>query len=282
MEVTRLRAENFIDPDTEAYYRIDNQIHTVPAHCHEFFEIFLITLGKVIHCVNGHHQPLTAGSLVFTRPDDSHFFEKDGCEENQLINLAFPKKTIDDMLDYLGRDFLPNSFLTTDIPPVVLLSNTEREIVKLKFVNLTTIPYSHKYQIKTELRILLIELFTRYFSICSYKKRDIPSWLEHLEYEMKKIENLRTGLSALKKLSGKSPEYLCRVFKQYFHKTPTEFVNELRLNYAANLLTHSNEDIIAISMEAGFENLSHFYHMFKKSFNLSPSQFRKANQKKYG
>ena len=76
-----------------------------------------------------------------------------------------------------------------------------------------------------------------------------------------------------------TPEHLSRVFRKYLNETPTDYINELRLNYAANLLSNSDENIPFISMEAGFENLSHFYHLFKKKFNTSPAEFRKKTQK---
>ncbi|SHH72406.1 helix-turn-helix domain-containing protein, partial [Clostridium grantii] len=51
--------------------------------------------------------------------------------------------------------------------------------------------------------------------------------------------------------------------------------------YAKNLLTNTNMSILDISMESGFENLSHFYHLFKKNFQVTPAKFRKINNSMY-
>jgi AraC family transcriptional regulator, dual regulator of chb operon len=32
-------------------------------------------------------------------------------------------------------------------------------------------------------------------------------------------------------------------------------------------------------LDSGFDNLSHFYHLFKRKFNASPKEFREKHQK---
>ena len=41
----------------------------------------------------------------------------------------------------------------------------------------------------------------------------------------------------------------------------------------------TEEEIVAVSLKAGFENLSHFYHLFRKRFQLSPARYRKAHRR---
>ncbi len=56
-------------------------------------------------------------------------------------------------------------------------------------------------------------------------------------------------------------------------------MNDLRLNFASNLLLYSNHPILEISQEAGFENLSHFYHRFQVKFGTSPARYRRLNKR---
>ena len=64
--------------------------------------------------------------------------------------------------------------------------------------------------------------------------------------------------------------------KRHMKITPTHFINKLRLDYAANLIFNTDLDIITVAMEAGFNNLSHFNHIFKEKFESTPSAFRKS------
>ena len=78
-------------------------------------------------------------------------------------------------------------------------------------------------------------------------------------------------------LSGKSQEHLSRSVKKYYGVTLSEFVNELRLNYAVNLITNTNLKITDICYESGFGNLASFYTLFQKSYGKSPKKFREMH-----
>jgi AraC family cel operon transcriptional repressor len=276
-----LTAEELIDPETEIHYAFHRSLKNITSpHSHDFYELFIVTKGSLIHRINGKKEVLNEGSLVFIRPEDEHYYEKDGEKQCELINLAFPQKAIDELFSYLGEGFDSGKLIRAIDPPFVLLSHTEKSIVSEKLENLNILPRKNKSEIKTRLRILLLELFTKYFQTNdSARAVQMPGWLDYLMEEMKKKENFSSGLPALQKLSNKSQEHLCRVFKKYLKLTPTEYINELRLNYAANLLTNSDVQIIEISGESGFENLSHFYHLFKKKFNMSPREFRMVHHR---
>lgn len=52
-------------------------------------------------------------------------------------------------------------------------------------------------------------------------------------------------------LSGRSKEHLARMMKKYYGITTSEFINRLRLNYAANMLLNSNMATIDICLRVG-------------------------------
>ncbi len=96
---------------------------------------------------------------------------------------------------------------------------------------------------------------------------------------MMEKKHFAEGLPALYQLSTKSPEHIGRSIKRYWGLTPTEWVNSFRLQYAAHLLYTTDTEILDIAMESGFDNLSHFYHLFKRKYTLTPAQYRKTVQR---
>ena len=102
----------------------------------------------------------------------------------------------------------------------------------------------------------------------------MPDWLIDLLQDIMHFDNFSIGLKRMIELSNCSQEHLTRECKKYLKLTPTQIINENRLNYAAYLLKTTNLDAINICQDSGFNNLSHFYHLFKKSFNCSPNEFR--------
>ncbi|MCK9280962.1 MAG: helix-turn-helix domain-containing protein [Melioribacteraceae bacterium] len=276
----KLYSEDLIDRETEIHYAFHKSLKSITTiHTHNFYELFLVVSGEVIHVINEKMQKLSEGSLVFIRKQDIHYYKQSGESECNIINLAFRESTLKNLFEYLSDGFPADELLEGKTPVHVFLTSSERDILSSKLQNLNTIPRNEKRQIKTALRILLFEIFIKYFSQINEKKGDLPEWLDSLTYEMQKKENFTRGIKNLYILSNRTPEHLSRVFKKYYNISPTGYINELRLNYAANLLTNSDENIVQVSLDAGFENLSHFYHLFKKKFTKSPAEFRNQNQK---
>lgn len=282
MGVVRFRTEDLIDPDTEAQYVF---VHSVKAastiHRHEYYEVFLVVRGSVDHVANYRKQHLSEGSLVFIRPDDVHYYIRDPENDCQFINLAFPQHTAEALFEYLGPGLHPERLLKGDMPPCVQLTKCESNIVMTMLEEFDGAQRTKSAGLaRMKLRALLIDLFSTYFSPDSHERKNSkPEWLILLCREMQSKESLAEGIPAMTRLTGMTHEYLCRQFKTHLHMTPGEYVSSLRLSFARNLLVQSDDKILNIAMEVGYDSLSHFYHVFKKQYGISPAACRKLSEK---
>jgi AraC-like DNA-binding protein len=68
-----------------------------------------------------------------------------------------------------------------------------------------------------------------------------------------------------------------RHFISVYKTTPGHWLQEQKLNHAYKLLISTNKSVNDISFESGFENSTHFSHVFKKRFGLSPLKYRNEN-----
>lgn len=66
-------------------------------------------------------------------------------------------------------------------------------------------------------------------------------------------------------------------FKRETGRTPVEYLTEIRLNTAADMLLNSKEKIGEIAESCGYENLYYFSSAFKKKFHVSPAKYRANN-----
>lgn len=71
-----------------------------------------------------------------------------------------------------------------------------------------------------------------------------------------------------------SNSYFSRMFHEICNLSFPEYVNELRLNYSAQLLQTTNLNVKEIAARSGFSGVSYFGAQFKKKYGVSPSVFR--------
>lgn len=69
-----------------------------------------------------------------------------------------------------------------------------------------------------------------------------------------------------------------RHFISMYKTTPGHWLKEQKLKHAYHLLVSTAKPINDISFESGFESSTHFSHLFKKRFGLSPLKYRKENE----
>ena len=78
-------------------------------------------------------------------------------------------------------------------------------------------------------------------------------------------------------LTGRSVATFRRDFKKAFNMTPQKWLTERRLELAHYQIGENQRKPIDVYYEAGFENLSHFSHAFKKHFGYAPNAVNNMN-----
>lgn len=244
---------------------------TYQLHTHDFFEIFLVSRGKAVHCINDTTQLLTEGSFVLIRPQDVHKYDFFNQYDFELINIGIIPALFYSACQSALLD--PALFLNPLLPPHVLLTGYHLTDIRRKLLHfdLKEAGLPRKRYLSSLLPFLLYRLTEEPAPASS--SSSIPSWLIRLIQQMEEPEQFIAGLPQLLKLANMSQEHLSREFRKHLNMTPTEFINAKRMNLAVALLLENRHEVIEICHECGFNNLSHFYRMFQKQFDCSPKKF---------
>lgn len=87
-------------------------------------------------------------------------------------------------------------------------------------------------------------------------------------------------LDMLSKVSSLCPHHFLRKFKSYTGVSPHQFLKSVRLEKARIMLESTNSSITEICLNCGYESLSSFSFLFKKTYKTSPEGYRKNYGKK--
>lgn len=68
--------------------------------------------------------------------------------------------------------------------------------------------------------------------------------------------------------------YLGQLFKKEMHSSFSQYLNQVRIKKAQQLLLYSNQNINEIADEIGYNNTNYFSKMFKKLNGITPKEFR--------
>ena len=71
-----------------------------------------------------------------------------------------------------------------------------------------------------------------------------------------------------------SESHFMRYFRENMGTSFVDYLRDYRLTMAARLLLVSDETVLSIAEEVGFENLSYFNRAFKKKYGVTPREYR--------
>lgn len=75
-----------------------------------------------------------------------------------------------------------------------------------------------------------------------------------------------------------SEVYLRKLFHRHFKTTPKQYIAEIRLQKAKQLLSEGSLKINAVAEKCGFASQYHFSRFFREKTGLSPSEFMMENK----
>jgi AraC-like DNA-binding protein len=255
-------------------------------HMHDFFEFVYIYYGYGIHAINDEKYNVKKGDLLIINYDESHSFTS--LDEMRFVNcLINPSFFGDTMIDsYNAFDILKissfsqfNGIIEGNERKVSFFGKEVFEIEELmdKMIN----EFNGKKDgyvtvLKAYVNIILTKMFRKMSNNdehCIRQDYDkmIPEILKYINNNY----NHNISLTELARRCYFSPSYFSRIFKECFGMSFIEYMNEIRMKKALELLEKTEQSNENIAFEVGYKDKKQFYILFKNKTGMTPNQYRK-------
>ncbi len=237
----------------------NNQIWEL--HLHDgFYEIMVILNGSLSHNSEGFTRQMEAGDMAFMPPGTAHslFYAS---QDLMFLNLATLPLAISQAMRYLSLPDIPQKVSFFHVPQKIL------DFLKwnYSFFKNNSDPMLTVAAERNALGLLLPHCRST---------EGVSDWFDTLLAQMKKRENFQIGISRMQTLAFCSPSHLSRICKARTGMTPTQFIEKTRIEYAGQLLLHTNYSIRDVGIECGFSNHGYFYRCFERITGMTPGQYR--------
>lgn len=245
-------------------------------HDHDYYEIFLVTSGSVIHNLNNEKKVIKERTLLLLRPEDKHQFLPYADNRCIHINIAATEEVLLQLSSALELDY---SKIINGKRQIVL---SEEDFSWFKF-RAREINYLYEKD-KNNVPLVIRQMLMRALALLEINKEDedlsdTPPWMKSLLLRLHSPEYISLSANQIYNITGYSAPVVINAFKKYLNTTVIDYMKMIRTDFAKRLLSTTNLSILDISYKLGYTSLSHFSKLFKEQVGISPSEYRENVKK---
>lgn len=254
----------------------------VPTHWHEDMEIIVIKKGTGNVSIDLESTEVAAGDIVFVLPGQLHSIEQKHGLSMEYENIIFkPVLLRAANQDLCYREFLQPFFSgMMDFPSFATPEHPDYPRINFCIEQIDRLCDHRPSGYQLAVKGLLYQLF--FLLISSGSARQLhpkaKKFLDKIKLILSYIQENYAHPIPIKEVADLcfySESHFMKFFKDCMGVSFTQYLNDYRLQIAAQLLKETEDNILEIASAAGFENLSYFNRSFKKKYGLTPGQYRK-------
>lgn len=276
-----------LNPDESFYIGIfQDHIDKSHWHYHQEFELSFITEGSGRRIVGDSTEDFHPGDLIFIGPRIPHVWFPEDKHKRQHSG-----RTLESVYMLFNHEILPESLLCLpefkNIREAIQLSERGIRITGDTLNEVSRIMLQLPYMSNIRRLMLFYEIMDligqstsfSYLASADYVKSKFETANSRVknihEFLMKNYQN-DIDLKEVAEVAHMAPASVCRFFKSATGLTIFEYLNKIKIDYSCQLLLNTDLNILDISYDCGFNNLSHFNKQFRKFIGITPTQFRQA------
>lgn len=260
--------------------RVDHSEEAQHPHSHEYFQIYYILKGSLLHCTEQESSLLSQGDMFIVPPGRVHSIRQS--EPSVFYSFSFMRETLrlgvpggfaNDFLDALAVADRVRAKITVPSHEILLADSIMDGIYK----EFTAKQHGYGDVIRAY-ACILITMFARiYFDTEPEQIHLTPP--DNRRQILFAVDFLKTNyaeeisLDEIAQRSALSKSSFCRIFKELTGETFHAYLNRCRINGAKEYIKKGYK-ISGIYGLCGYSDFSTFYRNFKKITGMSPAAYQ--------
>ncbi|HZM01605.1 MAG TPA: AraC family transcriptional regulator [Candidatus Saccharimonadales bacterium] len=177
-----------------------------------------------------------------------------------------------------ARRWLKHRFISPKVP--VLKINAEDSVLAI-FARIMQSVRAHRPALQQILAGATADLLGLFYA-AQHMPPAVPSQNANtIEKAIARLQNefsTDVNMKALAREGGVSYSWFRSTFAAHTGLSPHQYLLELRIVHARNLLAASESSVKEIAMQTGFEDEHYFSRLFRQKMAMSPSEWRRRNR----
>lgn len=248
-------------------YRILDVGKDTNIHWHDHLELEIILEGSGTHQYNGKTLPLKRGDVTLMTYYDFHTFIPN--TQMKVLHITFP-----------GSALLEEITLAVSNMAGQLTCHLSEE--ETQYFEKRALLLANEIKQKPSFSEILVQgILCEAVSVVLRKclpendERLLTPQVQRASAYIHKHFRENILLSDVAAYLGMSAHYCGNLFHRAFGASFNNYLLQVRLKYACQMLSATNMSVAAIAQAAGFNTTEYFFISFKKVFGISPSAYRR-------
>lgn len=253
----------------DCYYIHSGSAHRFQTALHSYYELLYVSSGTLQVTLADAVLTLTSGEVLLCAPNSDHAKQLTKDAACAYLSVTF------EMLPTESRELLNRVFFCT---------NGLCEALQNLIEDCTTpSPYAN-----TLIVCHLQEIVVRLVQLCDRLREEgtldagagLTSQNELLQHVLHYMNRRVTEPISIEEICHKffiSRSSLQGLFKLYLHTSPKSYLIDIKLQKSKELILENQHTISEIADMLGFSSIHYFSRLFKKYFDVSPSQYAKTH-----
>lgn len=248
---------------------VDKKVWYFKEHWHEHIELHYVLEGKTTLRLGQREIPAREGNLVIVNSNELHAGYCDGTHMRVLVIIFDMGDFYQELAD---RNVIFQSLVEKDEEIDRIMSAIQKEYSEQKI--------GYRLICKGELLHLIVHLAREYAAeVLTERESDSRKRrLERLNTVLNYIQANYTRQISNRELADiihLSEDRFNHLFKESMGIPPLQYINEIRMKKAMNLLKRKEGTVVEIADSVGFTDYNHFGRQFRRYYGCTPSEILK-------